>query len=396
MHAGRTPGSSGRYRFAWHPSLDGVRGLAALVVVLYHARVVPSFVGAGQAAIETFFVLSGFLITSVLRQDVVALGRIRLRRFYVRRARRLFPALLVYCAVSAAIGASLGWWPKDSTAWSALASATYVMNWVESSLSVPTFFGHTWSLAIEEQFYLTWPMLLLALAACPARWRGRVLVLLLGTSMVLRLAVVEAAGDVERVRNGTDARALGFLLGGSLALALEDGRSMLERLLALRFTAVAGVIAVAAACFLVDVYDEGMFMTWMIAAAVGSAVVVGHAAVTDSAGRSDLLTAGLSSRPLIALGAVSYSLYLWHPLVLEALRQSPLSGAGRAAVGALGVGLSLLVAAASYRFVERPFRASHPAQATAAYPDDPPGSEYDPPPVTPNLDTRSTNGRRHA
>lgn len=382
---------SGTYRFSWHPSLDGIRGAAALTVVLYHARFIPGFVGAGQAALEIFFVLSGFLITSVLRSELAGSGRIDLPHFYVRRLRRLYPVLFAYSVVVAAVAMSLGWAPVGDAAWSALASITYTMNWAELHLAVPTFFGHTWSLSIEEQFYLTWPILLLALAGLTSSRRWRALSILLCASIAVRLALVEWADAVERVRNGTDARAFGFLLGGVLALALDERREVIERLLSSRVAASTAAIALGATFLLVDEYSHTMFATWMVLAAVASAVFIGHCVVADSSQTSSWATLVLSSRPAVALGAVSYSLYLWHPFVLEVVRRSPtpLTPPVQALVGVTG---SVLVAAASFHLIERRFRA--PARrvgstvTTAA-------AGYDLRPVTPHSHAPRRNEQQH-
>jgi peptidoglycan/LPS O-acetylase OafA/YrhL len=164
-----------RYRFRHLPPLDGFRGIAALLVACYHTKTIPHFTGAGQAGIEMFLVLSGFLITSILRREQMETGAIRLRRFYTRRMRRLFPALLAYSLVAIAVAEVTGWWDRNPIFLNALASLTYTSNWLQLHFSsIPILFGHTWSLAVEEQYYLTWPLLLLGLApCCPTGAAGR-------------------------------------------------------------------------------------------------------------------------------------------------------------------------------------------------------------------------------
>lgn len=350
-------GPDRRYRFRHLPALDGFRGLAALVVACYHTKTIPHFSGAGQAGIEMFLVLSGFLITSILRREQMATGSIRYRRFYGRRLRRLFPALVTYALVAVALAEVTGWWDRHAITVNALASVTYTSNWLQVDFSrIPIVFGHTWSLAVEEQYYLTWPVVLGGLALLGDRRRWRVGLALVAAALVWRGLVVLGDPTVLRLRNGTDTRALGLLAGGVLALLLEQGRPRIERFLRAPATGLAAAGALVLVWFAVEGYRL-MFMTWMLIAVAASTVLIGHCALTEAPGGSSPVVRILRRRSLVWLGAVSYSLYLWHPMAIAAVRRTDWLLETRPLRMALMLAVSLLLAAASYSTVERRFRA---------------------------------------
>src|SRR6201986_152679 len=220
-----------------YPGLDGLRALAVVAVLLYHGGV--SWSGGGFLGVEMFFVLSGFLITSLLVAEWGRSGRIALRAFWARRARRLLPALFVlvaaigvYYAVEGATKAVPGLQGDG------IATLLYFSNWHQVAAGTNYFAAsgpvspleHTWSLAIEEQFYVVWPLLVLGILGY-ARRRGasdrRSLQVLLGLSLggaalaATEMALLFAGGHgLDRVYYGTDTRATGLLLGASLAIAL--------------------------------------------------------------------------------------------------------------------------------------------------------------------------------
>jgi peptidoglycan/LPS O-acetylase OafA/YrhL len=162
---------------------------------------------------------------------------------------------------------------------------------------------------------------------------------------------------LRRIRNGTDIRALGLLAGGVLALTLEHGRRLVERFLRAPATGFLAGGALVLSWFAVDEYTGRMFMTWMVVAIGASTVLVGHCALTNVLGRPSPLGRFLSRRSLVWLGAVSYSLYLWHPLAIAAIRQTDVALGVRPVRMALMIGVSLVLAVTSYHTVERRFRA---------------------------------------
>src|ERR1700759_699927 len=224
-----------------YPGLDGLRGVAVAAVLLYHGGV--SWSGGGFLGVEMFFVLSGFLITSLLVAEWGRSGAIALRAFWARRARRLLPALFALVAAIGVYYALAG--PTKAIPGlqgDGIATLLYISNWHQVAAGTNYFAAsgpvsplqHTWSLAIEEQFYLVWPVLVLGLLTF-ARRRGasdrRSLQVLLGLSLTgALLAAAEMAllfhggRGLDRVYYGTDTRATGLLLGASLAIAVAIGR----------------------------------------------------------------------------------------------------------------------------------------------------------------------------
>jgi peptidoglycan/LPS O-acetylase OafA/YrhL len=303
------------------PALDGIRGIAVLLVLLFHLRV-PGF-HAGFIGVDLFFVLSGFLITSLLLEEIRRTGRISVPAFWARRARRLLPALvLVLLVVGIVTWFTATYTERAAIRGDLLATTGYVANW--HLISTSTYFAdvgvdspleHTWSLGIEEQFYLVWPLLVFAVAALAIRPRRGIAVLaLLGaTASAVALALLWSSGDPERAYMGTDARIFEPLLGaaGAAFVASPGGRARLER-------SGSWVVAAGAAAILVSLVaippGDRMY-------ALGGAVLVSMGALAIVApmwiGAGGAASAPLSWRPLAWIGVVSYGAYLWHwPIVL--------------------------------------------------------------------------------
>lgn len=257
----------------YRPELDALRGIAVLLVILGHLYF-PGIVGGGNTGVTIFFVLSGYLITSILRanRDLV--------RFYTRRARRLLPALLLWLAVMVLTGVVK---PADT-----LPSLLYVANWSFSAGTLAPPLGHTWSLAVEEQFYLLWP-----------------LVLLLIRRPVALLLFVIAGGSVLGVLLPTNPIAFEFGRFGPIAWGCLLGLGITPRL-------PRPVIAVAISVIVYFVLAPPVGL-------IGNALYVFLAAAVYAV-MSMLVqrdTGPLAIRPLIAIGRISYGLYLWHyPFVL--------------------------------------------------------------------------------
>lgn len=368
--------TAGAPRLAYEPALDGVRALAIAAVLAFHDGV--SFLPGGFLGVEVFFVLSGYLITSLVLVELEATGRVRLGAFWARRARRLLPALFVLVAVVVvhqilvgATGAVPGFRAD------VLSTLLYVANW-HQILAGSNYFAatgpvsplrQTWSLAIEEQFYLLWPPLLLAVATLarrrgvsPRRAIGVVALLGCAGSAVAMALVVRSPADISLAYYGTGTRAQGLLAGAALATVLASRPS---RALAgwsrrgVAAAALAGAAVLAAAVVLVSGTSLGLYRFGFLgidAAAV--AVLAGLRLLPRSAGARLL-----SSRPLVGLGRVSYGLYLWHfPLFLWIDPSS--TGLRGAPLFALRVVASLVAAVLSYVVVEMPVR-RWPARVSA-------------------------------
>jgi len=320
-------GARGRYsrempRLGHVAALDGLRGIAILLVISSHYTGEP--LGGGYG-VDLFFVLSGFLITTLLLEERAATGRVGLGSFYVRRARRLFPALAVVLCAYLVYNAILG---RDALG-TVADYGLYFGNiyYVISHQPDNTGLGHLWSLAEEEQFYLVWPVLLLVLARVrrPAYWIAALVLAL----VAYRSALILNGASMTRLYRAPDTHSEGLLLGAGLAFLRQQGFMAGEWAGKLGL-ALAIPAAVAGAWKLgLPVFELGAVL--LVAAAVG---------------RTEIARA-LSIRPLVWLGALSYSLYLWHFPVLWAFGAHDRLAA---------LGLSFLLAWLSYRYVERPFR----------------------------------------
>jgi len=349
-------------RLPYRAGLDGVRALAVAGVVLYHAGV--RWVPGGFLGVDVFFVLSGYLITSLLLSERSKLGRVDLRRFWTRRARRLLPAVLLVVAFALLATSTIARDDLSKTRGDALASLVYLTNWhlIIASQSYFNAFGrpsllqHLWSLAVEEQFYLVWPLLLLGGLALLGRARTIALTALIAIgSTVLMVALYQPGHDPSRVYYGTDTRASTLLVGALLAFAwpaarlrADIGKRPANVLDGVGVIALAGVLALF---WRVHDYDPGIYEGGLLGAAICAAVLI--AIVAHPATR---LGRALGSRPLRWIGVRSYGIYLWHwPIMMLTRPGVDVSWHGPLLVIAQ-VAVTLAVAALSYRYVEQPIR----------------------------------------
>jgi peptidoglycan/LPS O-acetylase OafA/YrhL len=341
------------YRLGRRPGLDGVRALAITVVFMSH---VDWHMPGGYYGVDVFFVLSGFLITTLLLAEHGRSGRIDLVRFFARRARRLLPALaLLLGAVAVVFTLSFDGelWPSE------LAVVLYLGNWFQA-------FGHrlaggllvqTWSLGIEEQFYVLWPILLLI--GLTRRWSTRSLLLIalipaIG-SFTLRTLLWQPGppgGPANAFAYFSSfTRADSVLLGCALAIAIAD-EHFRRRIAFLRhpMTAVIALAVIVVAALT----DGGAHAPVWALVVLASASLVGHIALVDSSPVTRLL----STQPLVWVGARSYGIYLYHyPIIVWALASSSwLEGRSDLLQGTLFALATLAVAALSYRFLEVPMQ----------------------------------------
>ena len=340
------------------PGLDGLRGVAVLGVLLFHAD---GLLPGGYLGVDLFFVLSGFLITSILVEEHRETGAIDLRGFWVRRARRLLPPVLSLMPAVALYAATLAA-PKELAALrgDGLATLGYVANWRAilvrrnywEMFTAPSLLEHTWSLAIEEQFYIVWP---LAVAALLGVFRGRVRAVFLASVL---LAVASAAamgflydgGDSTRVYLGTDTRGAAILVGAALATSgLARAGAVAPQ--ALDTLGIAASIVLGAAWFALDGQNPALYRGGFWVVEIAAAVLI----LCCVRRKTGLVTRALSVAPIRALGVISYGVYLWHWPVSVVLSEGRV-GASGVRLLAVRLGVTLVIATLSYRFLERPIR----------------------------------------
>ena len=356
------PGGAGTFR----PDIEGLRAVAVLAVVLFHADLVG--LDGGFVGVDVFFVVSGFLITGMLWREAAATGTVRLRAFFGARARRLLPASAGVGVITAVAAVAL--LPPlrvPTVLYDGIASALYLGNYwfivadvnYFSDLLSPSPFQHYWSLGVEEQFYLVWPLLILGTVWLVRRARRSttrqinsprpVLVVLVAVTVVSFTVSVVVTHVVPVVAFfSLPTRAWELALGGLVALSVERWRRLRPPVAAALGWSGLALIVVACAGLSETTPYPG---TAALLPTVGTALVIGAGCAIPSGGCGRLL----ATAPLRALGRVSYSWYLWHWPVLvlaPALVGQPLGWAQRLAV----VLVSLMLAAMTLRWVENPLR----------------------------------------
>jgi peptidoglycan/LPS O-acetylase OafA/YrhL len=333
----------------YNPAFDGVRALAVLAVVAYHCHI-PMALG-GLIGVDVFFVLSGFLITSILRAELDQTGDLSLGRFYWRRALRLWPPLLLMLAAYAIVAPVL--FPDANVLPDVTLAALYLSDYAMAFWVTPLEISHTWSLAVEEHFYLIWPLVILA----TARMRKRRLAVLLATGFVIatmwRVADTFIGVDWNRTYYRFDTRLSGLILGGLVAVMpwrpSERQATWIGRV---------SVIVLAVSLFTLrsrtpaPLLWGGLFVD-LAAAGLILSLVSGHA---TQFGRM------LSGPWLVYLGTISYSVYLWHYPIARVLRDQldPTITFG------IVTALSIAIAALSWEYVEKPLKTFRRREAVAA------------------------------
>jgi peptidoglycan/LPS O-acetylase OafA/YrhL/lysophospholipase L1-like esterase len=369
--------SSGGPKLPYLPGLDGLRALAVIGVVLYHAGF--AWIPGGFLGVEVFFVISGYLITSLLITEWQGRGSINLKAFWLRRARRLLPAL--YMLLLAVVAFAVIFLPEEVAGLrrDVLAALGYVTNWALilrhqsyfESVGRPPLLQHLWSLAVEEQFYVFWPLIFMGLMGL-FRTRKRAMWAVLGAAAVssLWMAILYRPDlDPSRVYYGTDTRASGLLIGAALAFIwlpvrraapfAEDTprtwRARLRTELATDVIDLAGLAALAALVVLythINEYQSFLYrggFTLVGLATLGAIAVAVHP-------RGRVVPRLLGWGPLRWIGLRSYGIYLWHWPVFQVTRPQldlPLDGLP---LLALRLSVTLVLVELSYRFVEVPVR----------------------------------------
>ncbi len=347
------------------PALDGLRALAIVLVVGLHAGV-PGMAG-GSIGVTVFFVLSGYLITSLLMRPR-ALSRGSIGRFYWRRFLRLFPALAAVVAVVTVYAlVALEGEERRFQLLQSLASITYTNDFFMGRGADTADFGllgQTWSLAVEEQYYLVWPLLLLATTTVLRGARARVAaVLSLAALVVLWRMHVSSDGLAAHVGMSLDTQTDGLLIGSALALLLPQARDWLVRHQAIvTLGAIASIGLLLAETAVVSSHHllpgDSNYTLVSLASAVIITRLVLPADPQRGTGRAHAALMRLfTRRPVVWLGVISYSLYLWHRVVFEILNDQLVldSLQARLLVAPVALGLAVGVSALSFYAIETPF-----------------------------------------
>ena len=380
------------------PALDGLRTLAVVAVVLYHLNL--TWAQGGLLGVTIFFVLSGYLITRLLLNEIAKTGRIDLKSFWIRRIRRLFPAVVTVVVVTCALCTVFNHVMLTKMRPDILPSLLFFNNWWQimqdvsyfNALGDPSPLTHFWSLAIEEQFYLIWPPLLFAMVSMHVSKPNtrRVVLGLAAVSAVAMMVLYNPATDPSRVYYGTDTRVFSLLLGAWMAFipdrdlaparlvrhlgldrlagAAKHGKSKSDTAEAattkpselarfwsspasIDLMGVVGLVGLAAMVALTNGYTAFQYRGGTLLCSILTLMVI--AACVQPQG---MVARALAAEPLVWIGKRSYSIYLWHyPLLLL---MNPVANINDTPWWhyILQVLLVVAVAECSYRFIETPFR----------------------------------------
>jgi peptidoglycan/LPS O-acetylase OafA/YrhL len=354
-------------RNRYMPGLDGLRAVAVIGVIAYHVGV--DWIPGGLLGVGVFFTLSGYLITDLLLAQAER-GGIRLKSFWLARARRLLPALLVMLVVVIAWVTVIGPHQPSSFRVSVATAAGYVNNWwlvlhdvsYFTQFAAPQPLNHLWSLSIEEQFYIVWPFLLMAgLAVIPgARGPGVIrprlgaaMVVLATASAIAMAALYHPGTDPSRVYYGTDTRALELLIGAALATVWPSRALRADVRPGARRTidaaGVVGLLVIGLMFWRCSEFAPFLYRGGFVVLSLATALVV--AACAHPASR---LGPFLGAVPLRWIGVRSYGIYLWHfPLIVLT---TPANASPSFWRGAAQVAATFVIAALSWRYIEDPIR----------------------------------------
>lgn len=355
-----------RAHLAYAAGLDGVRALAVTAVVIFHISKSGPLTG-GFLGVDVFFVLSGFLITSILLAEFHSRRRIDIKNFYLRRARRLLPALFTMLTSVTLLTWIFARDELHQLRGDVVAALTYCTNWTQivwgrsyfDQLSRPSLLQHLWSLAVEEQFYVLWPLILVGcLAATRRRWLVlAVPVALTLVSLVLMASMFHVGRDTARVYYGTDTHIAPMLIGATLAIVVAMRRqaglshdTARGRVLA-DGCALIGFVGLAWSVVEITSYSPGLYRGGYLLISLASAALI------YAAGRRGTYTSrALGWAPLVWIGQRSYAIYLWHWPILMLSRPGVDISWPSWVVVPLQVAVVVVASDFSYRYIERPIR----------------------------------------
>lgn len=354
MQINRNVDGKSDFQLGYQPALDGLRGLTILVVMAFNGHLL--WLRGGFVGVDIFFVLSGFLITALLVQDLPRTPGTGLKNFYFRRALRLLPALIplfLFCIAYALILQ-----PADKAAVTlkgVLYTLFYVANWVQIPPNPPGIgaLSHAWSLSVEEQFYIIWPLLLLLLLKLKSKTVVLVILsLLVAVSLALNILFWHAGASYLRMYFGSDTRANELLIGCIAALILSWGTIKASNSLKWVFHS-ASLISLAGILisFFVVKYDGAfIYNGGFTLISIGTAVLILDLVLFPS-----ILSRCFEYPPLVWIGKISYGLYLWHFPVFQAAQKLFEGRMNPIFYEIAEVVVTLIVATFSYYFLEQPF-----------------------------------------
>lgn len=320
----------------YNPALDGLRAISVLIVVAFHANV--PLARGGMIGVDVFFVISGYLITAILRSELEKSGSIDLRNFYIRRFWRLMPALLLAMAGTYLFYKLVR--PQTDINGDIIASLLYYADYRIALGHVTTTIKHTWSLAVEAQFYLLWPLFLLATRRLGDKMLFRLLLAMFVTATIWRCFDILAWHDWPRTYYSFDTRLSGLFLGAALAVSgwrLDPAKA-----------GPVGILSILLLAYLC------LTLRWKHVASLTTGVLLAEFAavglILAIGAQTSVVARALSAPWLVYIGTLSYSIYLWHYGLAVVVRHA----LDPALSFAVTFGVAAALSALSYRFVEAP------------------------------------------
>ena len=340
------------------PALDGIRACAVLLVMAYHAGGLK--VPGGHIGVNIFFVLSGFLITSLLLQETTFADRINFGNFYIRRILRLYPALIalaIFIVAFSYLNPNAVGAEQSKTGW--IPATLYFTNWVRAfgELGDTGFFEHTWSLSIEEQFYLIWPLVIwLAWKFAPRPHRIKTIGAIAAAgcigSLTTRLVIAPGAAGYNRIFNGTDTQGdqllFGCLLAVIVVIAVQTNREATLRKVFRILLPIAVVFLVVMIFTWPHHAVTPLYRTSFTGVGIAAACITGYCYLSPRS----TLSRSLATKVPVYVGQRSYALYLWHyPIFLMLPDLEP----RQIVFAPIGFALAFVAAELSHRLIESPF-----------------------------------------
>ena len=352
-----------QHKTRYMPGLDGLRAVAVIAVIIYHLN--PQILSGGFLGVDTFFVISGFLITSLLLHEYHETGRIDLKNFWIRRFKRLIPAVVFLLMVLVSYMAIFHLERLAAIKADFIAALIYLANWWFIFEDVSYFealeanpLKHLWSLAIEEQFYIIWPVILLLLLVLVKRM-SRIWLITFGISLVSLIVMIVLSVPLEdnsRVYFGTDTRAHSLLIGVLLAYIFPPFR--LKKEIDTGSKVVLNLIGFVTLGILIYMFTfVSASHYWIYAGGLYAIAVLTSLLIAASVHPSTFFANKLLGNPLfVFIGQRSYSLYLWHYPIIVLSNTYFVAGQVPIYVIIIQVILTFVMAEVSYRFIEQPFR----------------------------------------